>query len=425
MFACIWALQELLSYPGIRIIIGRKEMTRLKQTTVATLFSKAHPLFSIKRSQFQYQDQKGLITYPNGSSIQLVDLARQPSDPDFDTFGSLEVTHAIIEEAGEIVKKAKDVVGSRVNRFLNEKYGIVGKLLVTGNPSQNFTRGEYYDPYIQHGGGDHQKWQHGEVFIDGELTTSYRAFIKSLVTDNPTIDPNYIERLKMLPEQERKRLFEGNWDYMDDESSLFKALLLDRAMISEYEGSEARFIGVDVADKGKDKTIATLVNNGVAVESKVLSVNTEGEKAISEMTAMELIKFAQQRGFSDREARNIAIEGNGVGVGVRDFMRSKGWFITEYVATAQSRSQGYYDLSVAFDKGELKLLNTLDNLDELRKQLMVMTYEFDDKLKPKVLEKKKIKEALGYSPDHADSLMIANWIKKGGVQAKKKTAIIF
>lgn len=423
---CLWMLLECRNYPGIRIGLGRKELTRLKQTTVVTLLREVHLVMGVTQNDYTYNDQKGIILYRNGSLIQLVDLQYQPSDPDYDTFGSLLFTHVVIEEAGEIRKKARDVFGSRKNRWKNDEYNIVGKTVLTQNPSQNFTREEFYDPYKKLGMGSHQKWPIGEVEVNGKMLPAYRAFVKSLPTDNPFISRNYIEVLKSLPPQERKRLYEGNWDYVSDDDSLFNGLLLDRSIISELENESSglSFIGVDVADKGKDKTIVTLIQNGIVIEQKRLQVNTTGEKAISEAYALELIKFAQQRGFTAQDAKRIAIESNGVGVGMRDFMRSKGWFITEYVATSKTRSQGFFDLSQDLDKGDLKLWGQLETLGEIRRQLMTITYEFKEDLTPKIVEKKKMKETLGHSPDEADSLMIANYIRKGG-GVKKALAIVY
>lgn len=412
LLLCLWMLLQCRNYPGIRIGLGRKELTRLKQTTVVSLLREAHRMLEVSNQDYAFQDQKGLITYTNGSSIQLLDLIRQPSDPDFDTLGSLNLTHAVIDEGGEIVKKAKDVLGSRVNRFLNDEYNITGKLVITGNPSQNFTRDEYYEPYIKAGAGSYQKWETGIVYVNDQEMTSYRAFVKSLPTDNPFLPKNYIERLKQLPDQERKRLYDGNWDYIDQDDMLFPSLLLDRAMTGELTIGN-KYIGVDVADKGKDKTVATYMENGIIREQKELQVDTSGEKAISNSTALELIKFAQQRGFNDNMARQIAIEGNGVGVGVRDFMRNKGWFITEYTATASSRSKGFYNFFKHLDEGKTKIFNELETINELRKQLMAMTYDFKDNLEPTVIQKKKLKEILGYSPDEADSAMICDWVANG------------
>lgn len=419
---CLWMVMQCRQYPGIRIGLGRKELTRLKQTTVYTLLREIHPALRVKPHEYKYNDHKGLISYINGSEILLVDLNFQPSDPDYDSLGSLNFSHTCIEEIGEIRKKARDVFTSRKNRFKNDEFGIVGKSVQTQNPSQNFTYSEYYEPYKNLGAGDYQKWPIGEVEIDGVMKTAYRAFIKALPTDNPFLPQNYIELLKQLPPQERKRLYEGNWDYMDDDDMLFKPQLLDKASTSEpREG--VKFIGVDVSDKGKDKTIATLIEDGIVTKQKYLGYAPDNPTPISEQLSLGLIQFAQTEGFKATDARRIAIEGNGVGVGIRDFMRSKGWGITEYTATSQTRSQAYYDASQDMDKGELQILNSLETITELRKQLMAHTYEVDDKLRPKVLKKDKIKEILGKSPDEADSLAICNWIRRGGNPAKTGSVI--
>jgi hypothetical protein len=370
--------------------------------------------------------------------MQLFDLAPAPSDPDYDTLGSLNLTHVIIEEVGEVSKKAKNVFGSRKDRFLNEVYGITGKVVMTQNPSQNFTREEFYEPYKKLGGGEYQKWPIGDVFInklvDGKnkqiKSVGYRVFIRSLPVDNPFLSKNYVETLKRLPDQERKRLFEGNWDYQDQSDGLFSSGILDRATTYNLPNElSPKYIGVDVADKGKDKTIVSLIENGVATKQVHLNVDTSGEKPISQLYSLELIKFAQMNGFKPGNAGNIAIESNGVGVGMRDFMRSSGWFITEYTATSQSRSDGFWRLHKSLESGELKIYVDFDKSTsgELRKQLSLHTYEMNDKLQPVICQKKKIRDVLGYSPDSADSFMIANWVATGGVLDPKQdiSRIIF
>lgn len=410
---CLWMTIRCRNYPGIREGIGRKELKKLKETTLVSLLREAFPLLNVKQHDYTYQDQKGLIRFVNGSEIILVDLARQPSDPDFDSLGSLNLTDVLIEEAAQITKKAKDAFSSRKNRWLNDKYGLTGKTVLGQNPSNNFTRQEYYEPYKALGAGDYQKWPAGQVEVNGELKTAYKAFVKALPTDNPFLSRNYIEVLNNLPPQERKRLRDGNWDYMDNEDMLYPSLLLDRSQISDRREGK-KFIGVDVADKGKDKTLASLVEDNVLAEQRHFDIDKSGEKPLSELYALELIKFAQQRGFTPANAKDIAIEGNGVGVGMRDQMRSKGWFITEYVATSKSRSRDFYAMSQDMDKGDFQVYSQLETLTELRKQLQVLTFEFNESLEPVVLAKKKVKEVLGYSPDESDSARIAHWISKGG-----------
>lgn len=412
----LWIVLECRKYPGIRIGLGRKEMVRLKQTTLVTILREVHPILGIKEGEYSFNGSSNSIMYQNGSEVQLFDLAFQPSDPDYDTLGSLNLTHVVIEEIGEIREKAKDVFGSRKDRYLNQQYGITGKLVMTQNPSQNFTRKQFYNPYHALGGGEYQKWKIGDVYVKGERMDAYRVFIKSLPTDNPFLSKNYIETLKRLPTKERKRLYEGNWDYADDDDSLFQSELLDRATVynfrDNFNENPKKYIGVDVADKGKDKTIVSLIVDGILVKQQRLIVDTTGEKPISYLYALELIKFAQMNGMTIHQAKNIAIEGNGIGVGMRDAMRVIGWFILIYTATSQSRSQGYYNYHLDMDSGEAKISNELSTMEELRRQLMTHTYEMNDKLEPVVLNKKKIKEILGYSPDEADSAMIANWARR-------------
>ena len=426
-FVCMWAVMQCRNYGGIVIGLGRKELKRLKRTTLVTLLSKVHPILGVREGRdFRYNAQEGFIEYSNGSRIVLIDMAYAPTDPEYDKFGSLELTHVIVEEVGEAIKKAVDVLGSRRNRMLNKEYGIVGKLVMTCNPTQNFIRQEYWQPYHDLGAGRMQKWEKGEVILpsNGERVKSYRAFVRSSVYDNPFVDDNYIETLKNLDVQERKRLLDGDWNYADDDDSLFKSLLLDRAtamQLPEITEDSYKFIGVDVADKGKDKTVVTLIENGVITMQKELDIGLTyeemkvTEKPISYLYTDKLIEFAQQNGFTAAHAKNIAIEGNGVGVGMRDSMRVRGWFISLYEATNKSRSQAYYDLKQDMDAGAVKILNGFDD-GELRRQLAAHTYEMVNQ-EPVVIKKEKLKAILGHSPDEADSAMIANWVRRGGAGA--------
>lgn len=417
LLVCLWAVLECLQYPGVRIGLGRKEITRLKQTTVVTLLREAHKLLNVQDGEFNYQEHKGLITYINGSGIQLVDLARQPSDPDCDRFGSLNFTHVIVEEVGEVGRKERDVFISRKNRFMNREYNLVGKSVATCNPSQNYIKAEYYKPYKNLGAGEWQKWEYGKVEIDGKLQTAYRAFIRSLASDNPFLPRNYIEVLRKLPEAERKRLLEGNWDYEDDDLMLFKAITIDRSLIDVIEAGP-KCIGVDVADVGSDKTVLSLVEGNILVEQRTIEV--QKTEAIGEQIAMEIIKYAQQNGLDHNQARKIGIDTLGVGASTRDFMRSKGWYVSEFIAGASVediifknlRGQTIYGLAQAMDKGEFKIYSRLQTIDTLREQLMAHEYTTEER-KILVKPKKDIKETLGVSPDYAESAYIAYWVAQG------------
>ena len=93
-----------------RIGLGRKELSNLGKTTARTLLDEVHPVLGVKAANFKYVAPGTVgpgVYYQNGSTIQFIDLAPAPTDPNFDRFGSLPLTHVVIEEAGEVVHKAR------------------------------------------------------------------------------------------------------------------------------------------------------------------------------------------------------------------------------------------------------------------------------------------------------------------------------
>ena len=420
----IMVLLTIRQYPGCRLFVGRKTLKSLRQSFIQTLLGQVHKMFNLVEDQdFNYSAQLGEIKYNNGSTVIFGELMKNPSDPDFSRFGSLELDMAFIEEAGEVTLEAKNAIRSRVGRgIMAKEHSLPGKLVLSGNPSQNFLRTEYYDPYMELGGGEYQSWIIGETVIRPhkkkvpKKVPMKRCFLRMSVYQNPFIPQSYIDTLKTLPRRERKRLLDGDWDYADDDSSLFKSGLIDKAITYELPQPSESFnkvIGVDVSDAGRDRTVFSLIDNGVLVTQKCSNVqmnwDRKSEEPLSYLIANELIEFAQRNGFQQVNAKNIAVESNGVGVGVRDALRVRGWTLTEYVNTGQSRSDNYYNLMLNMDSGTIKLYKDVSTLGELRKELGAHTYEMENQ-EPKVIKKSKLKETLGRSPDYSDSFMIASWM---------------
>lgn len=396
-------------YPGTRWGLARKELKSLKQTTLATLISKVHRTLGISDNDYKLNLLDSTLEYTNGSSILLLDLTAKPSDPEMESLGSLELTGAFVDEVGEVNKKSYDILSSRVNRWLNKEYGLTGKVVASCNPSPGFVRQDYYDKYDELGGGRIQKWKSGNVFVNGERLDAYTVYIRSTVLDNPFIDENYVEGLRRLPPQERKRLLDGDWNYMDEEDSLFPMALIDKMTVYDIPESEkfSKFIGVDPSDAGKDATVATLVENGVIIEQLEIKSPQGKDDAIGFYIAGKLIEFAERHEFSKPLAKNITVEGNGVGASLRDAMRILGWNINIYTATLQTRNDGYYQFMLDGDAGNIKILNTVIEAGMLVRQLAAHRYDLDSG-KPRITRKKELRNILGRSPDHADSAMIAN-----------------
>ncbi len=430
---CLAMMIAATEYPGIHFVLGRKTLKSLRQTTVATLLSKVHPAFGIRESDFKYSQIDNEITYLNGSKITLVDLDYVPSDPDFARFGSLEFDWAFIDEAGEITVQAKDVLRSRLGRGeATLRYGLTPKLLVSANPANNFLRTEYYNPYRALGGGGFQKWEIGNVFVKNKKLPAYRAFLRMSVSDNPFIDRNYVETLKQLPDRERRRLLDGDWDYADNDRMLFPSELLDES--TYYEMPEMTMaekynylIGVDVGDLGTDSTVISIVQNQILIKQIKINlresgIGKESRIDIGDFLANKIIYHAKSFGFSEKDAKRITIETNGVGASLRDALRRKKWMVTEYTAQTTTRSAMYYALHELMMDGKVKIYAKGDfDYQELRRQLSAHEYEMDGD-RPKVIAKKILRKTLGCSPDLADSFAIALYQKGSAFElAKPKT----
>lgn len=400
-------------YPGVRIFVGRRTLKSLKQSTIATLVGKVHPVMGVKMSDYALHFSDMTLDYKNGSKIIFGELENLPSDPDYSRWGSLETDFGVIEEAGEVTSTALSIIKSRTGRgVLASEHGIPGFVVATCNPSQNFLKSQFYEPYEKLGGGDYQKWAIGDVDIKGEKKPAYRAFLRATAYDNPFLPQSYIDNLMSLPEVQKKRLF-GNWNYADEDNMLFKSGLIEKAITYELPTGEEgfnKFIGTDVAAGSGDRTVYTLIDNGVVVTQKVSDVTAnwdkKNEQPLFRLMADELIEFAQRNGFTPKFARRIAVEGNGIGQALITTLKERGWYITEYTATHKSRSENYYQLSMDMDSGELKIYHGMSGLDELRGELAGHTFEFQNQT-PSICKKDDVKKRIGKSPDLADSLVVA------------------
>jgi phage terminase large subunit len=109
---CLWLIESCQKYPGSRWLMGRAKLKALKETTLVTFFDLSSQLGISE--QWEYNAQSGTINWLNGSQIILKDLFLYPSDPNFDSLGSLEITGAFIDEVSQINYKAWQIVQSRI-----------------------------------------------------------------------------------------------------------------------------------------------------------------------------------------------------------------------------------------------------------------------------------------------------------------------
>jgi phage terminase large subunit len=186
MLAAVWLTTMCLQYDGIRTLLGRTVLSTLKQTSLNTLFEVFNMMGLKNDNHYNYNAHSNIITFFNKSEIILKDLESKPSDPNFDSLAGLEITCAVLEEASQITSTAYNIVRSRLRYKLNE-YNLIGKILMTANPGQNWLKKEFYIKSL-----------------NGTLPDDLK-FVPALPLDNPFLPSSYIQMLQTLPHQQRRR----------------------------------------------------------------------------------------------------------------------------------------------------------------------------------------------------------------------------
>lgn len=394
---CSWIILSCIQYPGTRWLLGRAVLKTLKQSTLLTFFEVLQ-LFGLTRDLVHYNQQDGIITFWNGSQVYLFDLAYYPSDPNYDRIGSTEFTGAFIDESNQVTQKAKEVVQSRL-RFKLADHGLIPKLLMTCNPAKNWVYSDFYRPHKE-----------------GKLPP-YRAFIQSLVTDNPHISPQYIESLKRMRDKAlRERLLHGNWEYDDDPNALFAIDAINDLFTNPVPREGERYLVYDAARKGRDRCVIGVWHGLVCVQivTMDISLTTEIETEILRLSALHQVRRS-----------NILVDEDGVGGGVVDHLGCKGFVggaspIRDERAEQQSaykvnyqnlRSQSYYTLAEYTKDGAVAVqTENAEYRQFITEELeQIKAHDVDSDGKLKVIPKDEIKEHLGRSPDFADMLMMRMW----------------
>lgn len=386
-FGCVWLIINCINYPSTRWLMGRSKLKALKQTTLNTFFEVCSN-WKLNESHYSYNAQSGEITFTNGSQIILKDLFLYPSDPNFDSLGSLEITGAFIDEVNQITEKAKNIVSSRI-RYKLDQYKLIPKLLMSCNPSKNWVYDQFY-----------KKSKENQL-------EDYKKFIPALVTDNPNISPHYISQLQKLDEISKKRLLYGQWEYEDKDAIInydnIIEIFKDYDLNEQLTGSEC-FISCDVARKGKDKAVIL-----VWYKYKVIEIHTMGISLVNQI--VDLIKSIKNK--YNINNKNIVIDGDGVGGGVVDYLPGCVDFINNSKPFKDEnyqnlKTQCYFKLADKINSNEVEIFNCdIDAKSKLIQELQLIKRKNIDKDgKLQILSKEEIKAMIGRSPDFSDALMM-------------------
>lgn len=385
---------DALIYPGTHYFIARKELNDLRKFTIPTI----HEVFKcwgLKLEDYAtFNGQDNVFKLKNGSQVFLIACNEVPSDPLYERFGSMQMTRGWIEEAGEVVEAAKANLYLSIGRWKNEEYKLKKKLLMTCNPKKGWLKRDYIDPYR-----------------DGILEPSKR-YIRALVTDNPYLPEDYVESLRNEKDPVRRaRLFEGDWDYDDDETALLTDMEISSIFTNEGVPGR-RYMTIDPAFMGKDEMVI-YVWNGYIVEFAYVFQKMEEDNIVP------TIDFYLK--LHNVERRYTISDATGIGSYVPKFLRGIRGFVgasspikdedpnvpeMEKPFFNNLRSQCVWHMAMSIKKGKVafkvKDENIKKKLVEELEQWKVVAIDDDKKIE--IISKEEVRESIGRSPDYSDAL---------------------
>jgi len=396
---CYYCLKTALKYAGSRGLIGRAELKTLKETTLVTFFEIAQKQGLKPNIHFTYNGQSGIIKLFNGSEILTKDLFQYPSDPNFDSLGSLEITYAFIDECNQITEKAWNIVMSRI-RYKLDEFGIIPKILGTCNPAKN--------------------WVYSKFFVrhkNGTLPNNMQ-FVQSLVTDNPFISNHYKENLAKLDEASKQRLLLGNWDY-DDKTSLYQFGKLNDLVSNTFVERGKQYMTADIAMEGSDRFVIFNWDGRVIVNCDIIEKSNGKD--------IEVLIKANADKYNVPQS-HIVYDSDGVGKFLKGYLPNAIGFVNNGTPAkvdlqkenyANAKAQCYYISSQKVNDNKIYILPEVANfmyqgrriIDWLVEELgVVKRAKIDQDGKLYINSKEDMKSVLGRSPDFADAFMMREWL---------------
>ena len=386
---------DALMYAGTHYFIAREKLNDLRKYTIPSIYE-VFGHWGITSAYYKFNGQDNFFELHNGSKIYLLDAAYLPSDPLFERFGSMQMTRGWFEEAGEANEAAKNNLSASIGRWKNDTYKLHPKLLQTCNPSKNYLYRDYY-----------------KKFKDGTLE-KWKAFIQALPTDNKKLPKDYLENLsRSLNVSQRKRLLQGDWEYDDDPAALIQYEKILDIFTNTHVPTGNKKITADIARLGGDK-IVIIEWNGCRGKIKHYTKQTlDVTGGLLEDARMRL-----QIGNSD-----VLVDEDGMGGGVVDFMKFKGFVNNSSAIPSPNgpqdikenfdnlKSQCYFRLAEKINKNELYLECESEEVKQwiIEELEQVKQKNLDSDMKKGVVPKDKVKELIGRSPDFADTIMMREY----------------
>jgi hypothetical protein len=374
---CFYLLMGCISYPNTRWALCRKNLKRLKETSLGTFIDVC--------KAYDYKDYKinhnsNIISFPNGSEIYMLNLEWKPSDPEGDDFGGLEFTGVVIEELPQIPQIYFEVLYARI-RYKLDEFNLTKKIFLTCNPSNGWIKTFFYN-----------RWKKNTL-------PDKIKFLNAVGTTNPFRGKKYDSGLSLLSEASMKR-YDGDWEYASAPDQIFTPDKLEKIFTGLQYGKEKDYyITCDPARMGEDSTVICLWEGLKIIHVDVLTKTEIPDIAVRIKEVMQKYNIAKNK---------VIVDSTGLGQGLRDILQCKEFHAVNKPFRGEKfdyvKSQLYFRLS----KEEWSIADYIKSeyKEQIKRELEAIRDNSDDN-KYKINSKDDQKLLLSNkSPDFADSIML-------------------
>lgn len=402
---CFWQITRRLQFAGSVGMITRADFTDLNSTTLVT-FWKVVKAMGLQGTITYKGGIDNYALFPNGSKIFFRWCKFLPKDPEFDRFGSYELTDFFGDEAQQYHPKFIAVIKARFSLLTGNnpdgtEWELKPKMLYGCNPSKGWIYSDFWKPYR-----------------DGNLP-AWRCFIRAFGKDNPYVPPSYFENLKRADKVTQQRLLYGNFDYDDDPTALFDDYdaLCDLFVNEHIQPNGIKSGAADIAGKGHDRFTAYSCNGNVYR----LAINkpySTGKSVEQDCKALIITDGIPRSMF--------VVDADGIGsylesylTGIKEFHGGAKPYDPKY---RNLKAQCYYKLRDLVNRRAIRIIGMSPaEQEQLKEELQAVRIVGidNDTGKFEINSKEEQKELLGRSPDLADPLAMSMIFRIRGTAGTK------
>jgi hypothetical protein len=192
---------QLYEHPSFVGIIFRRTYQQLEKS----LIPRAKLMYEAVGAK--YNETKKLFEFPDKNGIEKagskVFLSHMENEKDVLQHDTNEYNYVFIDQAEQFTEFQLRYISSRVRRSNPDLPAIYRISANPGGVSHTYLRKRYIEPARE-----------GHVLLVDKITNTSRMFVPAKLEDNPHLeenDPDYRNRLMLLPESERAAKMSGDW----------------------------------------------------------------------------------------------------------------------------------------------------------------------------------------------------------------------